>query len=88
MVAMMTVGAGEGTWIGLNDRAIEAGCDGSAFVWIDCAPNDFDNRADGKAHCGGGTAGIGSEGEKYGDEDCCELHADCKWNEAKCASLR
>ena len=36
------------TWIGLNDIAQEAGCDGDSFVWSDGSDNDWSRWADGE----------------------------------------
>ena len=35
--------AGQKAWIGLHDRDLEAGCDGSSFSWIDGTINDYGN---------------------------------------------
>ena len=90
---VVATGAGGNTWVGLNDLAVEAGCDGDAFVWVDGTSNEFNNWSagepndwnDGAAHCDGGAAGIGSQGDADGGEDCVELSATGTWNEASCA---
>lgn len=88
---VMATGAGGNTWVGLNDLAEEAGCDGDGFDWIDGTENDFNNWAagepndwmDGAAHCDG-VAGIGSQGDADGGEDCVELTPTGTWNEGGC----
>jgi hypothetical protein len=86
-IALMSLGAIGGAWIGMHDNHNEAVCDGSAFVWTDDQstgytnwasgePNDWQN---GKAQCDG-LATIG--------EDCTHLYADGFWNDFDCNSRR
>jgi cysteine-rich repeat protein len=66
-------------WIGLNDRAVEAGTQARNFVWSDGTPNNantFEN------------FNIAEPNSFVAGEDCVEMLASATWNDTLCSDIQ
>lgn len=81
-----------GAWIGMNDRAREAGCRGDDFVWSDNSNNNYANFVGGNPDSIGCETVTGCEGDCQAvsggvGEDCVNLFNGERWNDMQCSSI-
>ena len=78
---------GNGSWIGLHDRHVEAGCSGGGdggFVWLDGSPTDFVAWASGEPNDWSNGAAHCDLDEDEGSEDCVQMDATGEWFDVDC----